>query len=216
MKTKTINNENKASFKNALNYSIIKTDSEGNRVEIDISLSDPCHNGHNDFSITGSVYEAGKLRIDKYMVTGGAIGSYIAKQFPEFAIFNRLHLCDANGVPMYAIANGFYHLTNGFYDKTKDLKTEFCEYYRVTPEQFDVLATAKDQDYYGYLLIKLNILDQWKTEANEAIKLLELLTGDKFKDDSVKSNFDALTPERIAEIEEQINAGYYSAENIAH
>ncbi len=94
---------------NSLNYRITRHLENENFV-INIQLADDCKNGHQDFSITGSIYEKGKPMSDRYCITSGAIGDEITKNFPEYAIFNRLHLCDYEGIPMYAVENGFYHL----------------------------------------------------------------------------------------------------------
>src|SRR6185312_390500 len=96
---------------NDIRFTTTKT-KKGIDYVIKIRLNDECKNGHNDFSITGDMYLSGKVHTDRNNQGGGAIGDEIAKCFPEFKIFNDLHLCDAKGAPMYAQANGFYHLKN--------------------------------------------------------------------------------------------------------
>lgn len=184
----------------------------GENLIIKIRLNDECKNGHQDFAITGELYK-GSGRSDRNMISAGCIHDEILKAAPEFEPFVKLHLCDYNGVPMHAIANGHYHMKNGFNDKTVDHKEKFCEYYRVTPEQYDTLKGAKDQNYFGFLLVKLGVLDQWKAEAQAAIKTLESLTGDEFINDSEKSNFQMNT-EMIDLIEEKVKEGFYTPENI--
>lgn len=181
---------------------------------IKISLADECKNGHQDFSITGSIYEKGKALTDRNMISGGAIGDEIAKAFPELAIFNRLHLCDSDGIPMYAVENGFYHLKNGFNSKsTGDLfKSEFCDYYRLTPEQFDIVSKSENKIEYALLLQDLGILAQWKEEAKQAIKQLEKLTGDEFIYDSKKSQYNAPEIAQIEDFRQKKASGYFSDE----
>jgi hypothetical protein len=179
---------------------------------IKIRLDDECHNGHQDFSITGDVYEKGKPMIERNMVHCGAIGDDIAKNFPEYVIFNDLHLCDWEGIPMDAVANGLYHMTDGFNDKKRDHKEMFCEYYRITPDQYEVLKKAENKIEYAILLKELGVLDQWKVQANEAIKKLEELTGDEFVVDSVRSQYDAPTEEQIDDFIQKKASGYYSDE----
>lgn len=186
-----------------------------NRVnaKVEIRLNDECKNGHQDFSITATFWEVGKVRNDRNMICGGCCHDEILKHFPQFKQFVNLHLSDCCGVPMYAVENGFYHMREGFNDKTKDHKTEFCKYYRITPLQYDELKKAKSAAYYGFILVQLGILTQWKHEADEAIKTLEELTGNEFLNDSVKSQI-SLTDEDLQAIQKQVNEGFYTDEAI--
>ena len=86
-----------------------RVDKNGNQWKIEISLNDDCKNGHQDFSLTGTCWEGEKSRIDQNMKLGGACGDTIVKLFPEYEIFERLHICDFNGSPMYPIGNAIYH-----------------------------------------------------------------------------------------------------------
>lgn len=180
---------------------------------IKIRLNDECKNGHQDFSITGTIYEKGKALIDKNMVSGGAIGDKIALNFPKFAIFNRLHLCDYKGIPMHCSANGFYHLKNGFNSKStgEEFKNEYCEYYRITPAQFEELKNSENEIQFALKLENLGIFEQWENEANKAIKLLESLTGDEFIIDSTKTNYYKPKTEAIIEEIERQKNGYILA-----
>jgi len=182
--------------------------------QVKISLKDECKNGHQDFSITGTFWEIGKNRSDRNMIFGGCCHDEILKHFPELKIFVDLHLCDYTGAPMHAIENGFYHLSKGFENlKGKTQKEYFCDYYRVTPDQYDTLILAKDKEYFGFLLFDLGILNQWKKEANKAIKQLEKLTGLKFLNDSKRTQFN-MDRFQIEAVREKIKAGFYSVENI--
>lgn len=177
-------------------------------IYVTIELNDECKNGHQDFSITGSIF-AGR------QISGGCIHESILKHFPEFELFIKLHLSDAKGVPMYAVENGYYHLKNGFNRtpvSSPEFQKEFCEYYRITVEQFEKLKTSKNKIQYAIMLKELNILDQWEKEANEAIKMLEGLTGNTFINDSIKSNFHYPTNEEIEEELKKQKEGYYTEE----
>lgn len=199
---------------NDLRFRISKIAKNGEQWDIKIRLNDECKNGHQDFSITGTSYEKDKPKIDKYMICGGACGDEIARLWPEYKIFNRLHLCDYMGIPTHCSANGFYHLRTGFqnYTKGETLKSRWCEYYRVSPEQFDVLFTAESEIHFAILLERLGIFEQWKAEADLAIKKLEELTGDEFVVDSVRTQYIRPSDEKIADELERISSGYYSAE----
>lgn len=70
-------------------------------------LSDPCHNGHNDFAFTADIYE--KAKNNRWVWTcGGCCHDEIAKYFPEVAKFIPLHLADEQGRPMYYVENAVY------------------------------------------------------------------------------------------------------------
>jgi len=184
-------------------------------IYVSIRLNDECKNGHQDFSITGDVYQAGQPKIDKYFLCGGCIHEEIEKHYPEFIPFIKLHLCDWEGIPMHAGANGFYHLNNEMgkaQPGTPEHKTYFCEYYRISPAQFDELCTSKNVLQYSVKLQTMEILKQWKEEAGEAIKLLEKLTGQTFEVDSPKSQFYPPTPEQLEEEEKKQREGYYTPE----
>lgn len=185
-----------------------------NNIFVSIGLDDECKNGHQDFSITADIYKAGKPKIDRYCIMGGCCHDEILKAFPEFKIFVNLHLCDWEGIPTYAVENGYYHLTNGFNNtkpESSKFKSEFCEYYRINSTQFDVLITSKNQLQYALNIQSSGILTQWKEEAKKAIELLEQMTGKEFLIDSVKTQFHAPTPEQIKEEEEKQKNGYYTS-----
>ncbi len=212
METKNLNVTTEAT--NNLIYKASKTIGK-ETIYVTIRLNDECKNGHQDFAITGNLYEADKPKTDKYYISGGCIHDEIHKFFPEFDIFINLHLCDYEGIPMYAVENGFYHLRNGF-NNTKpednNFKNEFIEYYRLTASQFDVLNTSRNKLQYALYLQNLGILDQWKQEANNAIMILESLTGKRFLIDSKKTQFNAPTPEAIQAEKEKEISGYYTPE----
>ena len=196
---------------NSLIHTIDTNNSEVN-MRIKIRLNDECKNGHQDFSITATYWEIGKVRNDRNMIGGGCCHDEILKHRPDLQIFVNLHLCDFTGCPMYAVENGFYHLTNGF-NNTKpneaNFKAEFCSYYRITAEQFDILAQSENKLRYAINLQKLGILLQWMDEARQAILLLEQWTGKKFLIDSVRTQYTAPTAEQIADEQAKENAGYY-------
>jgi len=183
--------------------------------KIDIRLDDECKNGHQDFSITGTFWEKGKAHNDRNLITAGACHDAILKAKPSLKLFIDLHLCDYDGVPMYVVENGFYHLETGFTKEKKgtpEFKTEFCEYYRVTSEQFDILNTCQNSTQFAVKIVELGILGQWKQEAEQAIKLLEEWTGNEFINDSKKSQFYAPTTEQLEEEAKKQREGYCTPE----
>lgn len=202
----TIKNLSIMKTTNNLKHNLIKT-INGLTYYIAIRLNDECKNGHNDFSITGMVYEADKPKIDRYCHGGGAMGDTLAKLFPELSIFNELHLCDVNGAPMYAIENGFYFIQN----EPKHIMSHF----RVNEKEAEILKTAEDRQQLIYMIEQMGLIKRWKDEANKAIKLLEEWTGEKFKDDSKKLQVITLKAKDKALIDSKIKAGYYTEEECA-
>lgn len=188
---------------------ISRTDKNGNQWEIKIRLSDEFKNGHQDFSITGTCWEKGKAKTERNMICAGACGDTIAELFPEYEIFNRLHLCD---YPVRCTANGFYHLRKGFNSQStgEAFIAEYCKYYRVTREQFLELNKSENETHFAILLERLGVFQQWENEANEAIKLLEEMTGEKFVNTSTRTNYRRPTDEQIAQEEARHESGYYS------
>jgi len=192
---------------NYLQYDVTKT-KNGVTYDIKIRLSDPCKNGHNDFSITAMMYEAGKPKIDKYCIGGGACGETIAKEFPEFAIFDKLHLSDVNGCPMYAISNGWYHLTVTGVEVA-------ANYLRISLDETSYLKEhCKEKELFNYYLLNMGIIDKWKKEANEGIELLEKLTGKKFVDNSTKMQPIIKDINHLTDITEKVKNGYFSPEKM--
>lgn len=169
-------------------------------VKVTIRLDDDCNNGHQDFSITGEMYEYTKgrretqyddkpiIKDDKkyFLESGGRIHDDIVRFFPEFKPFVNLHLCDWEGIPMFAIPNGLYRLKNGLSED------QFCKCYNVSAAQYKKLKKVKNEIRYAETLKSEGILNQWKQLANKAIKQLEGLTNEKFICNSTKSNFKVL------------------------
>lgn len=192
---------------NNLKHVINTTDAEGNTLIINIRLNDECKNGHQDFAITATIWEKGKPKTDRYMIAGGCCHDDILAARPDLKLFVDLHLCDYSGAPMYAIENGFYHL--------KETGAETArEYIRATPEEFEEIQKAEDKQHFAYLLEKLNIPARWQAEASQAIKVLEELTGNEFVNDSIKTQYNRLTPEQIQAIGEKVESGYYTPEKL--
>lgn len=173
---------------------------------VDIRLSDDCKNGHNDFAITGSIYENG-IKSERNCLVSGAIGDRIAEAFPEFKCFNDLHLCDEFGAPMYAVSNGMYHFANTG-------RTVGKNYLRLTDEEADKLEYIKDKMYFTKLLFDMGVVERWNAEAKEAIKLLEKLSGEVYVSDKESCRQIKLTAEQLKEVKEREATGYYTPEEI--
>lgn len=197
-----------------LAHKISTKDIEGNTLIIEIRLDDECKNGHQDFAITGSGFQKGKPMTDRYHIYGGCCHDEIIAARPDLKIFVDLHLSDYEGIPMYAAENGFYHLRAGFNNEPPEslqFKTHFCECYRLTGEQFDKISESRNATQYAVNLEKLGVIDQWREQAKEGIKLLETLTGEKFVVNSPKKR-PVIDPEKAKEETKRESEGYYTPE----
>lgn len=173
-------------------------------LRVEVSLNDDCKNGHHDFSVTGSVTSK-----DGYE-TGGCIHEIILEHFPKLKPIVNLHMCNFLGQPMYPVANGIYWAKKG--------PSKVREYLRVTEEEAAVLfLAAEDKELFKYRLFKLGIVDRWKKEADEAIRLLESLTGGKwvnpYPDDKVRGVL-RLDPEEERTAREKAESGYYDEDKV--
>lgn len=207
---------NTSTQSNALKHTIDINTKKSNML-IKIRLADECKNGHQDFSITATYWEVGKARNDRNMVGGGCCHDEIIKVRPDLKMFVNLHLSDFSGVPMYAVENGFYHLCEGFNNikpNESGFSAEFCEYYRITPKQFETLSKSENKLKYALNLEKLGILDQWREEAKKAIAMLEEWTGQTFVVDSIKRQYTPPTAEDIAIEDAKDKEGYYTPANV--
>lgn len=193
---------------NNLTYKVSKTVGK-ETIYVSIRLNDEYKNGHEDFSITADIYEAGKPKTDRYFLCGGCCHDEILKFYPEFKIFVNLHLCTFKGVPMYSTANGFYHVHTKKWDKEK-----FLNYYRLTENIVNKLYEAKEKELFSYIIFT-ECLPIWEQQANEAINELERLTGNEFEATAIP-RFDEFAgiKEILKTIETNIKNGYYSTENI--
>lgn len=71
-------------------------------IVAEVRHDDKCGNGHNTFSITGTIHRNG--RWDR----GGCIHEDIAEHFPELAPLLKWHLTSTDG-PLHYVANTVYH-----------------------------------------------------------------------------------------------------------
>jgi len=86
----------------------VMVDGARGRIEVEIRYDDNCRNGHNTFTITGSLYEHPTSRADKHLLTCGCIHEEIVKYYPEFKHLIKWHFMNSDG-PMHYIANTLYH-----------------------------------------------------------------------------------------------------------
>ncbi len=190
----------------------------GNRYPVitmkaEIRLDDKCKNGHNDFAITGTIWR-GTQCTDGATIVSGACGDKLALLMPELDIFERLHLSDVMGVPMHAMANGFYFLKNGG-NNNKSPKDTTMEQMRITESEFLKVSIAEDEKHFQYLMEEMEIPKRWKLEAEKAISILEEWTGNIFEDNSARLHYKPLTAKERSDFKSKLDSGYYSPEQLA-
>lgn len=149
------------------------------------------------FSLTGDGYENGRESF------GGACHEVILERAPEFADLAALHLSDIDGVPMHALANGFYYLGGSLVTDSLSRKSPNFSYaakhFRITEEEARQLVRDYFGDYYsetaGFLARnpmreakeRLSVWveaqrDRWKEEARRCIEKHSLVVyGDANK-----------------------------------
>lgn len=161
-------------------------------IHVTIELNDECKNGYTDFCITGEI-------CNMY----GCLHEKILKYFPEFKIFVELHLVSTSGISRSFIDNCMYFL--------KEKNIRFLKGYGLTEKEIKELIDAASDDIdLRYLLGKFGYTERQKEKAQEAIKLLEELTGDTFIDSNKPLIIKPLTNEEIVIIKNRIKNNHYS------
>lgn len=175
------------------------------RIKVEIRLNDECRNGYEDFALTADGYRI-KANGQKDWAFGGCCHDEILKHFPELAIFERLHLCDFKGAPMYPSANLLYHI------KENNLEAVKSYLYPCTDDEIADAMTLvnKDELFVKVWLINNRLPQRWQEWANKAIQQLEAMTGRKFKSTATKSHFTDLTSDELALYDSRIMDGYYT------
>lgn len=169
-----------------------------------IKLNDKCKNGHLTFSFTGEI-KVKKSNGRFYNYISGAICDIIAYLKPEFEKFNRLHLCNHLGQPMY-IDNIRYHINEGKSNQ------EISEMYNISDMgAVEILRNASDnKDLFYYLVFRLGVADTWRKLANEAIQEIESKSGTILKIEGKDRVYKQLPKEDCELLENLYQLGYAS------
>ena len=181
---------------------VISENNATDNYKIEIGLSDKCGNGHEDFAITGTFWEPGKVRSDRNLITAGCCHDEILRIRPDLKPFVALHQHDFSGTPMYPVEDGFFNLK--LYEAE-----EFCAYFHCTKLQWDGLSRAEDATHFWYLLTLSKIPAQWKEMATHATALLEQMSGQKFQSRAASSHFVPMSDLLLSEMVERVQSGYY-------
>ena len=169
-----------------------------------IKLNDRCKNGHLTFSFTGEIkVKKGNGRFYTYI--SGAIADIITYFKPELEKFNRLHLCNHLGQPMY-IDNIRYHINEGKTDR------EISEMYNISDmKAIKILRNASDnKDLFYYLVFRLGVAENWGNLAGEAIQEIEKRRKGKLKIEGKDCVYKQLPKEDCEVLENLYQLGYAS------
>lgn len=81
-------------------------DGQKYKIEANVRYDDKCGNGHNSFSITGTIYRVETNGIFSWD-SCGCIHDEIKKHFPKLRKYIKWHLCSSEG-PTHYVANTIY------------------------------------------------------------------------------------------------------------
>ncbi len=87
---------------------------DNKKIMVKIRYDDSCDNGHNTFSITGTLYEKNKYN-EFVESAGGCIHDEIIKFYPEFKHLIKWHLCNSES-PLHYLSNTLYSASNEDWD----------------------------------------------------------------------------------------------------
>lgn len=142
----------------------IIVDGQKGRIKCEIRYNDECGNGHNSFSITGTVFSHPTSTRDQYWDRGGCIHDEIAKHFPEFKHLIKWHSMTSEA-PLHYIANTLYHANESLkYNFTIDSKNKLVQSLHMFNVPADFLT---NNDAYKSNLQKVFIDYDLNTEYQE-------------------------------------------------
>jgi len=137
------------------------------RAIIESGLHKLAGNKHAYWSSTALVYRNSREDM------AGCCHDLIVALVPDLAPVVAVHLADENGTPMYAIANGMYHLGLSAYPDALNLDA-FARLWRLTAAETETtkahVAEGDDSDAQRAILesIATGMAFKWKTEADRA------------------------------------------------
>lgn len=211
----------------------------GERMEhttIKLSLADDCKNGHEDFSLTADIQEKDKR--GRWVESGGGCcHDHILELMPELKPFADLHLCTWEGVPMHAVANGWYWLQGvspeiADHDKSlracrggtgsgakspQECRRIFGEHFRVTDAEIDQILALfpRSEKELQIITEDMDLPARWKKEAAAAIAQLEAWTGATFESNATRKTWEPVSKGERELYQHRKASGYYSPEQVA-
>jgi len=131
-------------------------------------------NKHDSFAITGGIWS--KLpKTDGNHLMGGCIHDEILAVRPDLKPFVELHLSDGDGVPMYAIENGWH-----WYCKERKKGHDYLRLSKEDAARLDKLIEDRNASQSQKGIFEdfvASMKPTWKAEADAAKKLLTELVN---------------------------------------
>lgn len=120
------------------------------------------------FSATGNI--ATKAERDRGdFQAGGCIHEEILRYFPDLAPVVAVHLADDDGVPMYAVENGAYHL--GMTKWTGYNQAHVMSHFRISADEADALhERITDREQLAVAVDEMR--PRWAQKAAEALAVI--------------------------------------------
>jgi hypothetical protein len=125
--------------------------------------------GNRYFSLTGEIDGA-----------SGACGEKIVEIYPAFQVLNDLHLASLEGVPMYALENGYYH-----FERTKFDVAALEEIKPIWKEKVLAAYALVNSDLPGIEVLDIGKKSIFEYKAEEFLQK----TGTKMKAEFLTNNF---------------------------
>ena len=175
------------------------------RAEVEVELYKLKGNKYPHWSVTGEIKKGYGRDLEEI---SGAIGDRLIEYFPEIEQFEKLHLSDGKGIPVWNIANGWY------YKQTRN-REALKNNLRLSDEEVNVLMNMPDKDSFRYYIHVSGIEKRWNKESEDAIAELERLSGDKLTvDEGEEIGQEVMTEEEVKEHEKKISEGYYNSDEV--
>ena len=137
-------------------------------LEVDVTLVDLKGNPAPYFSVTGTVYKANRRgeRDARFRncLTCGCIHATILEAFPGLSDVVALHLADINGLPHYAVENGWYWVRERNVGNLAGLL-------RISQEKAEELMSISKEEFVEFVRSQK---PRWKSEALAAIEKYNL------------------------------------------
>ncbi len=89
----------------------ITIDGKNRLLIVELRYDDQCGNGHNDFAITGTLYDTTYQGGDRSIDCCGCLHEIIAEYVPQYRDLIQWHLCSSDE-PMHYVANTLYHVSD--------------------------------------------------------------------------------------------------------
>lgn len=148
------------------------------QVEYGISVTN-----HAYFSVTGNIGYKDHRGNDHFKDSNGKYWKYecegcihdeILNSWPDMADIVSLHLSDIDGIPMYALENGYFYYTESSHHQylQKHLRLNNDEYAAILARLDSYTGNKKDL----FAVIVEELKPRWKAEANAVIEKYSLIS----------------------------------------